>query len=154
MWKIKPVTNIQVRKHAQSTFVINPRVHIYQKEKIVLKIAAIYASVKAGQTRMWVEKREFARGSCQQSHAAVKHALEARADGSCMAVHDWSKAHKLNFHQSLNQFKATSWWELALKRSNCNSISSTFILFWRSHDIFRSFSCFFIRNKTRDIHEI
>jgi hypothetical protein len=33
----KPVTNVQVRKHALSTFVANPLVYIYQKEKIAPK---------------------------------------------------------------------------------------------------------------------
>jgi hypothetical protein len=35
----EPVTNIQVRKHALSTFVINQLVHIGQKKKITLEIA-------------------------------------------------------------------------------------------------------------------
>jgi adenylyl- and sulfurtransferase ThiI len=34
MRKSGTVTNVQVRKHAFSTFVINPLFHIYQKEKI------------------------------------------------------------------------------------------------------------------------
>jgi hypothetical protein len=37
MWTSKPVTNVQVRKHALVIVVINPLVHIYQKEKIVAK---------------------------------------------------------------------------------------------------------------------
>jgi hypothetical protein len=34
MRKSGPITNVQVEKHALSTFVINPLFHIYQKEKI------------------------------------------------------------------------------------------------------------------------
>jgi hypothetical protein len=37
MWTSKAVTNVQVRKHALSTFVINPLVHIYQKEQIAVR---------------------------------------------------------------------------------------------------------------------
>ena len=37
MWTSKPVTNVEVRKHALSTFVVNPLVHICQKEKIAAK---------------------------------------------------------------------------------------------------------------------
>jgi hypothetical protein len=39
------VTNVQVKKNALDTFVINPLIHIRQKEKIALKIAVKVASV-------------------------------------------------------------------------------------------------------------
>jgi hypothetical protein len=42
MWTSKPVRNVLMRKHALSTFVINPLVHIYQKEKIATKIARVF----------------------------------------------------------------------------------------------------------------
>jgi hypothetical protein len=38
MWARKPVTNVQVKKHALGTFVVNPLVHISQREKIASKI--------------------------------------------------------------------------------------------------------------------
>ena len=37
MWTSGPVTNVEVRKHALSTFVIDPLVHIYQKEKMAAR---------------------------------------------------------------------------------------------------------------------
>jgi hypothetical protein len=43
MWTSKSDANVQVRKHALSTFVIDPLVHIYQKEKIAAK----------NRSRMW-----------------------------------------------------------------------------------------------------
>jgi hypothetical protein len=39
------VTNVQVKKNALDTFVINPLIHIRQKDEIALEIAVKVASV-------------------------------------------------------------------------------------------------------------
>ena len=41
MWTSKPVTNVQMRKHALSTFVVNPLIHIHQKEETTALIRTL-----------------------------------------------------------------------------------------------------------------
>jgi hypothetical protein len=55
MWTSKSVTNVQVRKRAPSTSVIIPLIHIYQKEKIALKIASVNTMLPEIQ-RAWLGK--------------------------------------------------------------------------------------------------
>ena len=50
MWTSESVRNVQLKNHTLRTFLINPLVHIRQKEKIELEFSAEIASVKENST--------------------------------------------------------------------------------------------------------
>jgi hypothetical protein len=52
----KPVANVQVRKHALGTFVVDPLFHIHPKEKIPLKNTAKLAGVNEPIERTYMQR--------------------------------------------------------------------------------------------------